>query len=210
MDNKVMFNITYGLFVLTAKEGDKANGCIINTAMQQTSEPNRVSITVNKQNYTEGMIERTGKCNVSLIDESASFDLFKHFGFQSGKDVDKFKDFADIKDAANSIPYITKGVNAFLSLEIEQTIDLGSHMLFIAKVTDGEIISDKASMSYAYYHANVKPKKQEVKSEGKVWVCKICGYTYDDSKEAVPFEQLPDDWVCPWCKHGKQDFELQQ
>ncbi|MCR4891886.1 MAG: flavin reductase [Lachnospiraceae bacterium] len=212
MDNTVMFKLTYGLFVLTAADDKKANGCIINTAIQQTAEPNRVSITVNKQNYTEGLIQKSGKFNLSFIDESAEFSLFQHFGFRSGRDADKFADLdkAAYETAANGIPYIKKGCNAFMSLKVEQTIDLGSHTLFIAHVEDGENLSKNASMSYAFYHANVKPKPQEVKSKGKVWVCKICGYVYDEDKEGVAFEDLPADWTCPWCKHGKQDFELQK
>ena len=212
MDDKAMFKLTYGLFVLTAKDGDKVNGCIINTAMQQTTTPNRVSITVNKQNFTEGMVRKTGKCNVSFLDESGTFDTFKRFGFQSGKDVDKFAglDAAVYATAENGIPYIKKGCNAYLSLEVEQAIDLGTHTLFIAKVTAGEVLSDRPSMTYAYYHANVKPNpnKPAAPSGGKVWVCRICGYEYDEAKEGVAFEDLPADWVCPLCKHGKQDFEL--
>ncbi|MEE1228091.1 MAG: flavin reductase [Lachnospiraceae bacterium] len=210
MNNKAMFNLTYGLFVLTVKDEKKANGCIINTAMQQTTEPNRVSITVNKANYTEEVLEKTGVANVSMIDESAPFDLFHHFGFSSGRDKDKFADFSDCKEASNGIPYITKGCNAYLSLKVVNKIDLGSHVLFIADVTDGDVLSDKPSMTYAYYHSNVKPQPKKQESTGKVYVCRICGYVYDEAKEGVPFADLPDDWECPICKHGKQDFELQQ
>lgn len=210
MDNSIMFKLTYGLFVLTAKDGEKANGCIINTAMQQTSTPNVISITVNKQNYTEQMVKKSGRFNVSFLDESVTFDTFKHFGFQSGKNVDKFADFADARTAANGIPYITKGANAYLSCEVKQSLDLGTHTLFLSEVIDGEILSDQPSITYTYYQANVKPKPQKVeeKKAGKVWVCKICGYEYDEEEEGVPFEDLPADWTCPWCKHGKQDFEL--
>ncbi len=214
MDKKTMYRLTYGLFVLTAAEGEKKNGCIINTAIQQTSEPNRISITVNKQNYTEGMIARTGKFNLSFLDESAPFSVFQHFGFQSGKTTDKFAPtegiVAKAKEAANGIPYLANCTNAYLSCEVEQTIDLGSHTLFIAAVKDGELLSDLPSMSYAFYQSSVKPKPKKAESTGKVWVCKICGYVYDEAKEGTPFEALPDDWVCPLCKHGKQDFELQQ
>ena len=210
MDNSIMFKLTYGLFVLTAKDGEKANGCIINTAMQQTSTPNVISITVNKQNYTKQIVKKSGKFNVSFLDESVKFDTFKHFGFQSGRDVDKFADFADAKTAANGIPYITKGANAYLSCEVKQSLDLGTHTLFLAEVIDGEILSDQPSITYTYYQANVKPKPQKVeeKKAGKVWVCKIDGYEYDEEEEGVPFEDLPADWTCPWCKNGKQDFEL--
>ena len=124
--------------------------------------------------------------------------------------MDKFADFADAKEAANGIPYITKGANAYLSCQVKQSLDLGTHTLFLAEVIDGEILSDQPSITYTYYQANVKPKPQKVeeKKAGKVWVCKICGYEYDEEEEGVPFEDLPADWTCPWCKHGKQDFEL--
>ncbi|MDD5948778.1 MAG: flavin reductase [Lachnospiraceae bacterium] len=208
MDKKAMFQLSYGLYVLTTKDDSKANGCIINTAVQQTSEPNCISITVNKQNYTEQMLQKTDVFNISVIDETAEFSLFQHFGFQSGRETDKFADFSDSALAANGVPYITKGCNSYLSAEIVSRTDLGSHTLFLAKVTDGVMLSDAASMTYTYYHANVKPKPQAVKSEGKVWVCKICGYVYDEAKEGVAFEDLPADWVCPLCKHPKSDFEL--
>ncbi|MEE3419820.1 MAG: flavin reductase [Lachnospiraceae bacterium] len=210
MNGKAMYNLTYGLFVLTVKDETKANGCIINTCMQQTTEPNRVSITVNKANFTEQVLEKTGEANVSFIDETAAFALFKHFGFASGRDTDKFAAFTDCTEAANGIPYITKGTNAYLSLKVVQKIDLGSHMFFLCDVVDGDVLSKAPSMTYAFYHANVKPKPQKKESTGKVWVCRICGYTYDEAKEGVPFEDLPADWVCPLCKHGKEDFELQK
>ncbi len=212
MNSKAMYNLTYGLFVLTSKDSEKPNGCIVNTAMQHTTEPNCISITVNKQNYTEKLIELSGVFNISFIDESADFSLFKHFGFRSGRDVDKFADFdkESFAIASNGIPYITKGCNSYLCCEVMDSIDMGTHILFLAKVVDGDVISDKPSMTYAYYHANVKPKPQAVKSEGKVWVCNICGYVYDEAKEGVAFEDLPADWVCPICKHGKDDFVLKE
>lgn len=242
MDNSIMFKLTYGLFVLTAKDGAKANGCIINTAMQQTSTPNVISITVNKQNFTEQMVRKTGKFNISFLDESVTFDTFKHFGFQSGRDTDKFANWADCAVAANGIPYITKGANAYLSCEVKEFFDLGTHTLFLASVVDGETLSSVPSVTYTYYQANVKPKPGAGSSSGaaatgsgvapsgaapsgaaadaaseapaapkaKVWVCRICGYVYDEAEEKIPFEDLPADWTCPWCKHGKQDFELQE
>lgn len=212
MDNKVMNNLSYGLFVLTAKEGEKDNGCIINTAMQVTSTPNRVSIAVNKTNYTHDMIVRTSTCNISIISESAEFDMFKHFGFQSGKDVDKFsaesgewmkENSGSCKRAANQIMYIASGVNAYISLEVESQVDLGTHTMFICKVTDGEILNDTPSATYSYYHANIKNQVQKVGTtpEGKtIWKCKICGYEYEG-------EELPEDFICPWCKHPASDFE---
>ena len=212
MDNKTMFKLTYGLYVLTTRNAEKLNGCIINTAIQQTSEPNRISITVNKANYTTGMIQKAKWFVVSVIDESADFSLFKHFGFQSGRDVDKFSgdEVPAYRETARGIPYITEGCNAYLSCYVEQEIDLGSHILFIAKVDDGETLSDISSATYSYYQEHIKPKPQAVKSAGRVWICKICGYVYDEAKEGIPFEELPDDWACPTCKHGKQDFELQR
>lgn len=212
MDNKVMNNLSYGLFVLTAKEGEKDNGCIINTAMQVTSTPNRVSIAVNKTNYTHDMIVRTKACNVSIVSEAAVFDMFKHFGFQSGKDVDKFsvdsgewmKENRDnCKRAANGIMYIASGINAYISLEVESQVDLGTHTMFICNVTDGEILNDTPSATYSYYHANIKNQVQKVGTtpEGKtIWKCKICGYEYEG-------EELPEDFICPWCKHPASDFE---
>lgn len=212
MDMKIMFQLTYGLFVLTASDGEKANGCIINTAIQQTETPNRVSITVNKKNYTESLIQKSGKCNISFLSEDAAFSTFQRFGFQSGRDVDKFADFDKeaYALAQNGIPYIKQGTNAYLSLKVEQAIDLGTHTLFITAVEDGEILSSTPSTTYTYYQSNIKPKPQAVQSAGQVWVCKICGYIYDEAKEGKAFADLPADWVCPICKHGKQDFELQK
>ncbi len=202
MDNKAMFKISYGLFVLTAKNGDKNNGCIINTAMQVTSEPNRISVTVNKANYTHDMIKETGKLTVSTISQDADFELFKRFGFSSGADTDKFDGFDAFKEGANGIVYITEGTNSYISAEVEQTVDLGSHTMFICKVTDAEILSDTPSATYEYYHANIKPKPQETTAPaGKtVWRCTICGFEYEG-------EELPADYICPLCKHPASDFE---
>ena len=203
MDKKAMYQLTYGLFVLTAQEGDKDNGCIINTAIQVTSEPNRISIAVNKANYTHDMVLRTGKFNVSVLDEQASFLLFKRFGFQSGRDVNKYDDFQNYDRSENGITYINSGTNAFISGEVEQTIDLGTHTLFIAKVTDMEVLSNQQSVTYAYYQENIKPKPDAVgvTKEGQVvWRCRICGYEYIG-------EDIPEDFICPICKHPVADFE---
>ena len=161
MDSKVMNKIGYGLYVLTAKEDGKNNGCIINTTQQVTSSPNRISVTVNKDNYTHDMIMRTKEFNVSIISEKADFDLFKHFGFQSGRDVDKLSDYADKKEASNGIVYVTNGTNAYISGKVINTVDLGTHTMFIADVVDGEVIDDATSATYDYYHKNIKvmPKK---------------------------------------------------
>ena len=151
MDNKAMYKLSYGLFVLTAKDEVKANGCITNTAIQVASEPNQISFAVNKANYTHDMIMKTKKANISVISEKADFELFKHFGFQSGRDVDKFADFTDCKMAENGIPYINRGTNAYFSIDIKQTVDLGSHTLFIGEPTAMEVLDAAASATYSYY-----------------------------------------------------------
>ena len=198
MNENTVFKISYGLYVLTAKEGDKHNGCIINTLAQVTVIPNRISITVNKDNYTHDMIERTGKFNVSIISEKADFELFKHFGFSSGRDTDKFKDYKDAKESANGLLYVTKGVNAYISGSVVSSVDFGTHTLFVADVVDADIIADDESATYAYYHKNIKPAPEK-KSEGG-WSCKICNYVFKG-------DELPADFICPLCKHGVVDFE---
>lgn len=202
MDNKALYKLTYGLFVLTAEQEGKENGCIINTAIQVTAEPNRISIAVNKSNYTHDMVLATGKFNVSVISQDAEFSLFKHFGFQSGRNVDKFADFDGYDRAENGIAFVTAGINAYFSAEVEQTIDLGTHTLFIAAVTDMKVLSETASASYEYYQNHIKPKPQaSASSSGKtVWRCTVCGYEYEG-------EELPADFICPLCKHPASDFE---
>lgn len=203
MDKKTMYQLSYGLFVLTASEDGKDNGCIINTVQQVTSEPNRISIAVNKANLTHDMIMNTRKFTVSILSEDADFALFQRFGFQSGRDTDKFAGFTDCKRGYNGLNYITKGTNGFISAWVEQTIDLGSHTLFIAAVTDMEVLSQVPSVTYAYYQSNIKPKPQPVgKTEGgkTIWRCVICGYEYVG-------DELPADFICPLCKHPASDFE---
>ena len=202
MDPKAMFKLSYGLFVLTAREGEKDNGCITNTAIQVTSEPNRISIAVNKANYTHDMVMHTRKFNVSILSQEASFDTFKHFGFQSGRNVDKFADFTACRRAENGIYIITEGTNAYISAEVEQTIDLGTHTLFIAKVTDLDVLSSVSSATYEYYQNNIKPKPQAPAAPtGKtVWRCTVCGYIYEG-------DPIPADFICPLCKHPASDFE---
>ena len=199
MNAKVMDKIGYGLYVLTAKENDKDNGCIINTVQQVTSTPNRISITVCKDNYTHDMIMRTKEFNVSIISEKADFELFKHFGFQSGRDVDKLSDYVEKQEASNGIMFITNGTNSYISGKVIDTVDLGTHTLFVADVTDGEVLNDTPSATYDYYHKNIKvmPKKS---GETKQFVCTICGYIYEG-------DELPADFVCPLCNHGVEDFE---
>ena len=200
MDNNAIFKISYGLFVVTAKVGDKDNGCITNTLQQVTAEPNRVSITVNKANYTHDMIMESKSFTASVISETGDFELFRHFGFQSGRDTDKFEVFADCKRSPNGELYITKGVNAYISGKVCQVIDLGTHTMFIADVTEAEVLSDAPSATYAYYHANIKPQPEKKPAEKTVWRCRICGYIYEG-------EELPEDYICPLCKHPASDFE---
>ena len=203
MDKKAMYKLTYGLFVLTANENGKDNGCIINTAIQAAGDPNQVSISVSKQNYTHDMIVRTGKFTVSSITEKADFSLFKRFGFQSGKDTDKFQGFDGWMRGINGVTYITESTNAYISVEVEKSVDLGSHTLFIGKVTDMEVLSDDKSVTYEFYQSNIKPKPETVGTTPKgetVWRCIICGYEYVG-------EELPEDFICPWCKHPASDFE---
>lgn len=202
MDRKVMNQLSYGLFILTANVDGKDNGCIINTAIQVASEPNRISIAVNKANYTHDMLMETSKFTVSILSQAADFELFKRFGFQSGKSVDKFAGFTGTKRVPSGALAITTGTNAYISGWIEQRIDLGSHTLFIAQVTDGEILSDVPSTTYTYYQEHIKPKPQPVKTEGgkTIWRCTVCGYEYEG-------EELPADFICPLCKHPASDFE---
>ena len=198
MDTGVLFKIGYGLYVLTASEGEKDNGCIINTVMQVTSDPVQVAIAVNKKNYTNGMIQRTKKFNLSILSLDAKFETFKHFGYQSGKDVNKFESYESAKRSPNGVLYITEGVNSFISAYVKNEIDLGTHTLFIAQLVEAQSLNNKPTMTYDYYQNNVKPKPQPTAKKG--WRCKICGYIYEG-------ENLPPDFICPICKHGAVDFE---
>ena len=202
MDTKAMFNISYGLFVLTANQDGKDNGCIINTVTQVTSDPLQVTIAVNKMNHTHDMIAATGHFTASILSEKADFEIFKHFGFQSGKTVNKFADFDAVQRTANGTLAVTRGTNAFISADVTQKIDVGTHTIFLAKVVDVEGLADIPSATYTYYQQNIKPKPQAPKAPtGKtVWRCKICGYEYEG-------EDLPADFICPLCKHPASDFE---
>ena len=181
MDKKAMYKITYGLFVVTSAANGRDNGCITNTLAQVTSSPNRVSLTVNKSNFTHDLIEQSGKFSASVISEQADFELFRHFGFQSGRDVDKFADFADTKRLENGLLAVTKGTNAVISGQVVQSVDLGTHTMFIADVTGLEVLSDASSATYEFYQSNIKPKPEAVGKtpEGQtVWRCTVCGYEY--------------------------------
>ena len=203
MNKIAMYKLSYGLFVVTANVDGRDNGCITNTAIQVTSEPNRIALAVNKSNFTHDMIMGVKHFNVSVLSEEADFELFKHFGFQSGRDVDKFADFRDCRRLDDGSLIITRGTNAFISGKLYDTVDLGSHTLFIADVTDMDVLSDSPSATYAYYQDHIKPKPEAVGKtpEGQVvWRCRICGYEYVG-------EELPADFICPLCKHPASDFE---
>jgi len=199
IDTKATHKLSYGLFVLTTREGEKDSGCIINTAQQISSDPLTISVTVNKQNYTHDMILCSGKFCVSVIDESADFELFKRFGFQSGRTADKFSGM-EIPRTENGLPYVSQSCNAYFSCTVIQTVDCGTHTLFIARVTEAKVLSDRPSATYAYYFANIKPAPAARETKKTGWICKICGYVYEG-------EELPADYICPLCKHGPEDFE---
>ena len=196
-DLTALFNIGYGLYVVTSNDGKKDNGLIVNTVTQVTNSPNRVAVCINKQNYSHHVIKQTGIMNVNCLSVEAPFSVFENFGFQSGRNVDKFKDCEPLK-SDNGLVFLPHYINSFMSLKVEQYIDLDTHGMFICEVTEARVISDKETMTYTYYQNNVKPKPQTDGKKG--WVCKVCGYIYEG-------EELPDDFICPLCKHGVADFE---
>ena len=198
-----MYKLTYGLFVVTANENGRDNGCITNTVGQVTSEPERISLTVNKANLTHDMIAHTGKFTASILSQDADFELIKRFGFQSGRDADKFAGFSDIKRTDNGTLAVTKGTNSFISAQVCQSIDLGTHTMFIADVGQTAMLGAARSADYAYYLEHIKPQPKAVgTTDGgqTIWRCLICGYEYVG-------EELPEDFICPLCKHPASDFE---
>lgn len=199
MDKKALYKLTYGLFLLTAKDGDKDNGCIINTAIQVANNPTRLSIAAIKGNLTHDMLLKSGECNLSAISNDAPFELFQRFGLQSGRDVDKFADFPQAKRSENGLYYLSDWANAYFSLKVTESHDLGSHTLFIAEVVDAEVLSSNESCTYGYYQSTIK-KSAPKPAVKKGWRCKVCGYVYEG-------EVLPADYICPLCKHGPEDFE---
>ena len=202
MDTKAMFKLTYGLFVLTTESAGRINGCITNTAIQVANDPTRIGLAVNKANFTEGLIRASQKFNISIISTDADFALFKRFGFQSGRDVDKFADFSDYRILDNGIPIITKGTNAYMTCTVTESHDLGSHTFFIGTIGDMDVLADTESCSYSYYQSSIKPKPEkqaEVKSGKVIWRCTVCGYEYEG-------DPIPDDFICPLCKHPASDF----
>lgn len=197
-ENAALFKIGYGLYVVTTNDGNKDNGCIVNTVTQVTGEPDRVAVTVNKMNYTHDVIMNTNKLNVNCIAESAPFSVFQNFGFRSGRTENKLEGVA-FERSNNGLAVLKDNVNAYMSLWVESTVDLGTHTMFICFVTQMAELSGEDTMTYTYYHKNVKPKPQPQKKKG--YVCKICGYVYEG-------EEIPEDFVCPLCKHPASDFEL--
>ena len=196
-DMSALFNIGYGLYVVTSNDGKKDNGLIVNTVSQVTNTPNRIAVTINKQNYSHHVIKQTGKMNVNCLTIDAPFKVFETFGFQSGRNVDKFADCTPLR-SENGLVFLPKHINSFMSLKVEDYIDLDTHGMFICSVTEARVISNAETMTYTYYQSNVKPKPDTDGKKG--WVCKICGYIYEG-------DPLPEDFICPLCKHPASDFE---
>lgn len=197
IDNSALFKISYGLYVVTSFDGNRHNGLIINTVTQVTNTPDRLAVTINKSNYSHDVIKDTGILNVCCLSVDAPFSVFQNFGFKSGKDTDKFAD-TPFWTSENGLAVPSQYVNAFMSLKVEQYIDFDTHGMFVCTLTQATNIVDKETMTYTYYQNNVKPKPQPQKKKG--YVCKICGYVYEG-------ETLPEDYICPLCKHGASDFE---
>ena len=200
VDQNALFKLSYGLYLLTAEDGGKHNGCIINTAVQLTDTPKRITIAVNKANYTHDMMLKTGKFNLSVLTNSAPFALFKHFGFRSGRDAEKFDATYETRMSDNGLVYLNQHCNAFISGKVIEARDYGTHTLFVAEITQAKVTGNEPSLTYAYYFDHIKPKPAPASEDKKGYVCKICGYVYEG-------ENLPADYVCPLCKHGPEDFE---
>lgn len=198
-DMKALFNIGYGLYVVTTNDGKKDNGCIVNTVVQLTDNPYRVAVNINKANYTHHIVKQTGILNVNCLSQEAPFSVFRTFGFQSGRNADKFAEYGtDLPRSDNGLVFLPRYINAFMSLKVVDYVDLGTHGMFICEVTEARVMSKVETMSYTYYQKNVKPKPQTDGKKG--WVCKVCGYIYEE-------EVLPEDFICPLCKHPASDFE---
>ena len=196
-DLTALFNIGYGLYVVTSNDGKKDNGLIVNTVTQVTNTPNRVAVTINKENYSHHVIKQTGKMNINCLSTDAPFAVFENFGFKSGRNTDKFENCEPLR-SDNGLVFLPRYINSFMSLKVEQYVDLDTHGMFICSVTEARVISNQATMTYSYYFDNVKPKPETNGKKG--YVCKICGYVYEG-------DQLPEDFICPLCKHGAADFE---
>lgn len=206
IEKEAMYKISYGLYVLTTTDGKKQNGCIVNTVSMITDNPKRIVVFVNKANYSEELLRKTGIFNVSVLTEKTPFDIFRQFGFVSGRDVDKFAD-KTYEKTENGLNYVAEYSNAVMSAKVVDHYDYGTHTLFVAEVTEAKTLSQDKSVTYEYYQNNIKPKpaasapaSENAAKKPKAWVCKICGYTHEE-------ETLPPDFVCPWCKHPAEDFE---
>ncbi|MDO4459307.1 MAG: flavin reductase [Clostridia bacterium] len=201
MDIKALNSLSYGVFMLATKLGDRTNGCITNTCMQVTVDPMKVTFAVLNQNLTCEMIKESRVATLSILDKSVSFETIKHFGMQSGRDVDKMEDIPFPQDK-NGVPYMGWGACAYLSLKVTDMVDMGTHTLFIAEVTEAEMLSENPPITYAEYHSDLKPKPAGAKAEKKIigWRCVICNYVYEGA-------ELPEDFLCPWCGHDISDFE---
>ena len=195
-DMNVLKNIGYGLYVVTSFDGIKDNGCIVNSVMQITSNPVQIAVAINKENYSHGVIKESGNMNINLLSEEAPFKVFEVFGFSSGRDTDKFESCSPLR-SDNGLAVLPRYINSYMSLKVEGYHDFGSHGMFVCTPTEAEIISDVPSMTYAYYHKNVKPG---AKPKAKGYVCTICGYVHEEA-------ELPADFECPLCKHGVEYFE---
>lgn len=200
VEKSVFFDLSYGLYILSAKDDDKDNACIINTVTQITDSPKRISVAVNKSNLTHDMIKKTGLLNISILTESTPFKIFEHFGFVSGREKDKFQDFENCERSANGLLYITENTNSYISCKVLEVLDYDTHTVFITEVTEAKKISDAPSVTYDYYFKRIKPNPVANDDHKKGYVCKICGYFYEG-------DSLPDDYICPLCKHGVEDFE---
>ncbi len=192
--------ISYGLFILSSKNGEKDNACIINTVIQSGSNPEKLTFSMNKANFTHELLLKNPFFTVSIISEKADFELFKHFGFSSGKDTDKFKDFTSVIKTTNGTLAINKGTNAYISGKVTESSDLGSHSIFTADITEAKVLNEDNSATYDYYHKNIKPQNKLENKNQTVWRCEICGYEYIG-------EELPKDFICPLCKHPASDFK---
>lgn len=206
IEKQAMYKLTYGLFVLTTTDGEKQNGCIVNTVSMITDSPKRITVYVNKANYSEELLRKTGVFNVSVLTEKTPFDVFKQFGFCSGRDTDKFAG-KEYPKTENGLYYLPEYANAVLSAKVVDAYDYDTHTLFVAEVTEAKTLNEDKSVTYEYYQSHIKPKPETPKADaeaqekkGGKWVCKICGYVHEG-------EELPEDFICPWCKHPAEDFE---
>lgn len=197
MDKAALYKIGYGLYVVTSNDGNKDNGLIVNTVMQVADAPTKIVVSINKANYSHDVIKEKGIMNVNCLTTKVPFSVFEKFGFQSGRDVDKFAG-EEVVRTENGLVYLQEYVNAVISLKVEQYVDMASHGMFICEVVDAKQLSEEESVTYDYYHKNIKPSPKAAEKKG--YVCKICGYVHEG-------DELPADFICPWCKHGVEDFE---